>query len=530
MTEVVPIDAIKKKVAERVKETEAAQKKKDGGGSKAEIDSQFIMNCLRQNELGDGELFKKLFRNDFVFNKSMDAWMRWVDHHWAVDKMDRALASVEKVAKVYSDEAKLIAKLISDTDDDDKVSYLKFKKESLNKRVSALRSTRRRKNCLTFAHTTENPLAIEGDEIDQKPWLLPCKNGVINLRTGDLEPGKQTDYLMAASPTEWPIDGIHSKCPAWDQFLNEVLVENSEMVSFLQRLLGLSLVGEVIHGIFIVMSGRGRNGKGTIIKTVGKIMGGLAGSIRSEMLLDQGRIQSSAGPTPDIMALRGKRMTFASETDENCKVSTARVKWLTGDDELAGRNPNDKYEVNFDPTHTLFLMTNNDPHAPADDYAFWERMIKIPFNLSFVNRKPVKDFEREADGELKTKLYKECPQILAWMVRGCLEFQRVGLSRPLEVVDAVKEYKQNEDIIGDYIEDRCIVGDDYKVGATAAYEDFKEWWLENVNKRGTPSKKKFGAWFGKRFKKVKSGTYTYFGVGLISDMDDVDRPDEMFKE
>ncbi|NOX32330.1 MAG: hypothetical protein GXP56_01140 [Deltaproteobacteria bacterium] len=258
MTDVVPFEDIKQKVADRVKETE---NESDGGGSGSGIDSKFTMECLNQNELGDGELFKRLFRNDFVFNKSMDAWMRWTDHHWAVDKMDTALASVEKVAKAYQDEAKEISKKIQDTaNDKDKVSLLGKKRAALNKRVSALRSTRRRKNCLTFAHTTEDPLAIDGDEVDQKPWLLTCKNGVINLKTGELEPGKQKDYLLKASPVEWPKEGIHSKCPTWENFLKEVLVkkdeegkmvENEKMVHFLQRLLGLSLVGKVIIGMFI---------------------------------------------------------------------------------------------------------------------------------------------------------------------------------------------------------------------------------------------------------------------------------------
>jgi putative DNA primase/helicase len=503
----------------------------DGGG----LDSKFIMGCLNRNELGDGELYKELYREHFVFNKSMDCWFYWKGHHWAIDKLaSRALASVEGVANVYQDEAKRISKRIRElgSDEASEEVRLKARRKLLNQRISALRSTRRRKNCLHFAHTSDNPIAIEGDEVDQKPWLLPCANGVINLKTGELEPGRQGDYLLKASNVEWPKDGIRSECPHWETFCSQIQDDNEEMVSFLQRLTGMGLIGKVVVGLFIVFSGRGRNGKGTYIETVMDILNkdpssGLAGAVRSEMLLDQGRIASSSGPTADIMALRGRRFITASETDQNCKISPARVKWITGDDTLSGRSPNDKYEVNFDPTHTLVLQTNNDPHAPADDYAFWERMVKIPFNLSFVNRDPVESFERPADLDLKDKLKSEYPQILAWMVRGCLEFQRVGLKRPAAVKAAVEEYKQEEDILGDFIRECLIIGPDFKVGATLVYDRFVEWWHKNVSNK-EPKMKRFGSMFGKRFEKSKSGTVTYFGVGLLDDSDEPDKEKQMF--
>lgn len=524
MGKMMNIDEIREKVTNRVLEDE-----RPGGGDGDGLDSDFIIQCLNRNELGDGDLFKALHRDHFVFNKSMDSWLVWHGHNWDIDKLSAfALAAVDDVARVYQDEAKRISKKLRDMDDGQDTAMaegqMKSYRKLLNRRVEGLRSERRRKNCLKFAYTSEAPLAIEGDEVDQKPWLLPVANGVVNLKTGEIEPGRQLDYLTKASKVEWPERGIESECPHWENFLLEIMDGNAEMVRFLQRLCGMSLVGKVVVGLFIVFSGRGRNGKGTLIETIMDILNkdpgsGLAGAVRSEMLLDQGRIASSSGPTADIMALRGRRLVTASETDQNCKISPARVKWLTGDDTLSGRSPNDKYEVNFNPTHTLILQTNNDPHAPADDYAFWERMIKIPFNLSFVTREPERDFERRADLNLKEKLKSEYPQILAWIVRGCLEFQEIGLKRPAAVKAAVDEYKKEEDIIGDFIAECCIEGDDYSVGATQVYDRFVTWWHVNVSNR-EPKMRRFGSLFSKRFEKKKSGTVRYVGVGLLADEDE----------
>lgn len=510
--EEVTQEKIKEQVDLRV---DAVEKDSAGGGN--EIDSKFILQCLNKNELGDGELFKELYRNDFVFNKSMDCWMYWAGHHWGIDKMDSAIASVDGVASVYQDEAKRIAgKIIKLEAKGDDFGHLKVRQKLLNQRVSALRSNRRRKNCVLFAHTSKDPLAIDGVEVDQKPWLFPCSNGVVNLKTGELEPGRQTDYLLKASNVDWPAEGIKSISDTWEAVLLEIFSGNEKLYQFFRRICGYSLVGEVHQSILVVMTGKGRNGKSMLVETISSVLGPLSGAIRSEMLLDQNRIASSSGPTPDIMALRGLRMAFASETDDGCKISPSRVKWITGNDTITGRNPHDKYPVEFKPSHTLFLLTNHKPHAPADDFAFWERMILFPFELSFVDREPKNDTERRADPLLAKKLEQEKSKILAWMVLGCLEWQAEGLNPPTIVKEAVKKYQQDEDSVGDFIDECCIIDSKCTVSAAAVYATFEEWWKENVSNR-IPKKKRFGQWFGKRFERQKSGTVKYLGVGLLTD-------------
>ena len=291
-------------------------------------------------------------------------------------------------------------------------------------------------------------------------------------------------------------------------------------MTFLQRVLGYALIGEVRESIIVVLTGIGRNGKSLIVEVLSEIMGPLAGAVRSEMLLDQMRVTSSTGPTPDIMALRGLRLAFASETDDGCRVSPSRVKWLTGKDKLTGRNPHDKYEVQFPPTHTLFLLTNHKPHAPADDFAFWERVLLIPFKLSFVSRRPQNDFERVADPLLATKLIPEYPGILAWMVRGSLQYLQRGLDPPPVVKEAVEEYQRDEDILADFVDECCVVGEGFQVGATALYDIFERWWKKNVSKNA-PKQKRFGSLMGRRFQRKKDGVYKYIGIGLLENVEEL---------
>jgi putative DNA primase/helicase len=508
-----------KGIRQAVEDRKAEEAERYGGGGGGEgLPGRFVLDCLRANELGDGLMFAALHKDRLVFNKATKEWLAWNGHHWTRDWSDEASVAVEAVVDRYLAEAVTIGGQIAEAmkaDDKGKERELKGIQSDLYKRVQRLRTKRGREACLSFAHTCRDTLAIRGDELDREPWLLACANGVIDLRTGALRPGLPGDYLLRASPTAW--EGIDAPAPTWERALSEIYCGNQALIGFLQRLFGYAITGLSTEHILPVFWGQGRNGKTLIVNTAGDVLGVLAGPIQSELILDQGKVgRSSAGPSPDIMALRGLRLALASETDKDRRISPSRVKWLTGGDTLVGRNPHDKYEVAFDPTHTLLLLTNHKPHAPADDFAFWERVVLIPHLRSFVSRRPSADNELPQDKTLPDKLAAEHPGILAWMVRGCLEWQRQGLAPPVEVRDATTEYRRDEDVMGDFFAECCEVGPDYEVGATDLYDAFTSWYEKNVSKR-VPAQRRFGQMAVVKFRREKKGgIYKYFGLRLAS--------------
>lgn len=508
-------DDIRQQVQERI---QAEQEASAADGEKQELSSKFVRECLRANELGDGILFNALHRGRFVFAKSMDTWLVWQGHHWALDEMDEARASVENVVIKYLKEAERIKKEIQDLrgqkDTEAKIKRLEKIQTEIYKRVSALRTMRRRNNVLYAAHTCDRPLAIHGRELDQNPWLLPVANGVVDLKTGKLQDGRPEDYMMKACPYEY--HGIEAPRENWEKVLMEIFEDDDLVVDFMQRLFGFAIVGYQFEHIFPVFTGPGgRNGKSTIVETISHILGPLAGPIRAEMLLDTYQIQSASGPTPDIMALKGLRLAFASETKEGVKISAAKVKWLTGGDKLTGRAPHDKYETTFDSNHTLFLLSNFKPAADANDKAFWERMINIPFNVRFLkNREPSAENERKADLFLKEKLMAEASGILGWLVEGCIKWQMEGLKPPPKVVQETQDYMDDEDNFGAFI-DHCLeIDDDFSIGASELYDAFEAWWKRYVG-RWVPKQKKFGKQMREWFACQKTGgVYVYYGVDL----------------
>ncbi len=496
---------------------QAEQEKRGGSGGGGDVPSSFVMQCLGANELGDGMLYAAMLRERFVYNHNLGEWYEWQGNYWRRDTTQQAYQAVELVAVRYLQEKDKIDEQIGEAaaaGNKDQQQQLETVKKNLLRRVDRLRSQRGRINTLSMACSCDDGLGVNGNNFDANPYLLACENGVLDLRTGQLRDGRHNDWLSKRCPVQW--QGIDSPAEAWDQALLEIMDGSQDMVDFLRRALGYCALGINPENVFFVLAGQGRNGKSLLVETISWVMGDLSGPIPAELLLDQGKTRSSSGPTPDIMTLKGLRLALATETDEGCKISPSRVKWLTGEDTLTGRNPHDKYATTFTPSHSLLLLTNHKPHAPADDFAFWERLLLIPFELSFVNRRPQGKNERPQDRTLKTKFRNEASGILAWIVRGCLEYQAQGLCPPPKVKEAVAEYRRDEDLLADFIDERCIVGENLEADASDLYKAFESWYMESVGKR-VPAQRTFGRWISKKFERFKRGTVKYKGIGLVAD-------------
>ena len=241
--------------------------------------------------------------------------------------------------------------------------------------------------------------------------------------------------------------------------------------------MGYAITGLSIEHIFPIIYGRGRNGKDTLFEIFKMVLGDLVGPIQPEMLVKESFVRSASSHSSDILSLRGKRLVWASETNDGWQLNAGKVKWLTGGGTLTGRAPYAKSGTSFSPTHTVFSLTNNKPQAPASDYALWKRIILIPLNISFVDN-PKEEYERQRHPYLIDKLQKEAPGILAWLVKGTLEWQKHGLTVPAKVEMSTEEYRRDEDIIGHFLEDCCILEDNAETKAQHLYQAYAKYCTE----------------------------------------------------
>jgi len=478
------------------------------------IESADILKALKMNEAGDAWILKTLCKYKLCLDHASNQWYLWNGNHWEEDRKKEYIQAIEYLVdengKEVQRQARIRIQAIKDKNQDKADEAEKLEKDLL-KRIHALHSLHRRKNVMFLASSGNDSLAISGDEWDSDPYLLGCANGVIDLRTGKRHKGRPENYILMASPTRW--ETLNESCDTWEQFLLDIFDNNVDLCHYLQRLLGYAISGLSKEHILPILWGEGRNGKGTMLEVISSVLGPIAGPIPAEMLLAQGRVRSSAGPSPDIMALRGRRIAWASETNEGRYFDIGKVKWMVGADTLTARQVHGKRQIEFSPTHTLFLLTNHKPHVSADEYAMWKRMHLIPFQLKFVDN-PVKDDERERDPDMKDKLLSESSGILAWLVRGFLDWKRYGLNPPQEVLEATKEYQSEEDILGHFLKD-CVNEEFSKsIRSNVLYTSFKNWCQENGHR--PMSSTKFGRKIGKRFQRTRDSKGTvYKGLDLI---------------
>jgi len=459
-----------------------------------------VLNALRDGQDGDARLLIQLYHDKLVYDHASGKWYCWNAHFWDEDLISDVIGSVDGVIEIYKQEvlnqAKLRTAAVS-SGEKEKEKKAKDAEEALLKRIRQLHTLDGKGSVITLARSAKNSLGITGNEWDPDPWQLGCRNGVIDLRSGLFREGRPDDFIKTVCPTEW--QGFDASAPIFQQFLNDIFNGDKELIQFIQNLFGYSITGTCQNHIFPILWGQGRNGKGTLLELFKFVLGDLVGPVASEMLLKQDRVKQSGSASPEILALRGRRIAWASETDDGGRFSVARLKWLVGGDSLVGREPYGKREISFRPTHTLFLLTNHKPQASADEYAFWQRVCLVPFTLSFVDD-PKEPNERKRDPDLLYKLKAEAPGILAWLIEGALRSQQEGLKTPEPVKAATDEYRSEEDIIGHFIEECCTLNRSYQVKASELYKAYQEWCMRSGYR--AMGRKNFGQKIGQRFKRI----------------------------
>lgn len=475
-----------------------------------DITQNEIRTALAEDEDGDASIYIRIFRDRALYDHAGKSWYKWQEHFWELDKLDEYIRNIDAVIHTYLREQSFLFRAYQEQvrkgDDTEKIQFFI---DAISSRISKLHKRDRKIHVTELATKGRYTLGITGEEWDRHTWELGCSNGVVDLKTGDLRPGRPSDYIRTVAPVDYP--GIDAKCPMWDKFIHSVFNGDRELISFVHRVLGYSLLGSAIEHILPILWGSGRNGKGTLLEVLGRVMGDLAHKAESELLLKQ-RISRQAGaPNSSTSGLRGRRLVWCSEVGEGRVFDVARVKELVGGDTLSAREPYAKRAVEFKPSHTLFLLTNSKPHADASDYAFWQRVHLIPFEMAFVDD-PKAPNEKKADKDLIEILYKERAGILAWLVRGCLEWQRNGLNPPDKVKAATAVYQKEEDIIGQWLYECCEEGL-FETRAKTLYANYKEWTEENGYYK--QSNTAFGKYMREKFDSRLSAGTIYIGVRVV---------------
>lgn len=339
--------------------------------------------------------------------------------------------------------------------------------------------------------------AVEATYWDRDPWLLGTPGGTVDLRTGRLRRARPDDAITKlAGATPEP-----GSPELWLRFLHESFCGDAELVRFAQQWFGYTLTGDTREHALAFAHGGGGNGKSVWLNTKLAIVGDYAVTATMETFTASRGDRHST----ELAMLRGARLVTASETEEGRAWAEARLKALTGGDPITARFMRQD-NFTFHPEFKLTIVGNHAPALVNVDDAMRRRFNIVPF----INKPAA------PDRELEQKLRAEHGRILAWAIEGCLDWQANGLIRPAAVKAATAEYFEGEDLLGQWLAERCEVGRQRWELPARLYADWKAFATENGEAVGTNTD------FGKRLtakgfpSKASCGVRKRVGLSLNS--------------
>ena len=405
----------------------------------------------QREEIGIGYAFADYFKPIARFDRERGIWYVFDGKIWQPD--ENALA-VAELAKRLADRLYTFALQIKDED-------------TRNRYIKRVQKLQMRKNRRTMIEDAKSVYPVPHSVFDRNTDLFNCQNGTLNLTTGEFKAHDPADFLTLMSGITYDPDAA---CPRWDTFISEVMCGDEDLALYLQKALGYALTGDTsLECLFILYGATSRNGKGTTMETFLRIMGDYGKTSNPEMLSTKfGTSSNSSGPSEEIARLAGVRFVNISEPEKKITFNAALVKRMTGNDTLNARFLHEN-SFDFKPNFKIFINTNYKPSVSDMTLFYSNRLKLIPFKRHFE--------EHEQDKGLKN-FFSEAPNLSAifnWCYEGYRQFKASDLADPLAVTQATKEYAEESDRIGQFVDAWLEAGEVYEVRTSAAYKLYGEW-------------------------------------------------------
>jgi len=400
-------------------------------------------NC---SDLGNAERLSHYYGDKLKYCHPWSKWVIWDGTRWSEDHKGKVSQLAKKTVRKIYEEAK-------QSQDDNK-------RQAIARHAIFSESNGRIKSMIALA---QSELPVTPDEFDKDRFLLNCKNGTVDLSTGTLTPHDKDNFITKLAPINYD---KAATCPQWEKFLNRIMGNNQDLIKFLQRAIGYSLTGDVSEQCLFLFWGTGDNGKSTFLRTIYTILGDYSQHTPTETLV----IKKQEAISNDLARMKGARFITAAESEKDRKLAENLIKQLTGDDIISARFLYQE-TFEFEPEHKIFLATNHKPIIKGNDHAIWRRIKLVPFQVTIP--------PEEKDRNLLKKLKNEYSGILNWAIAGCLEWQLYGLGTPAEVTEATNEYRNEMDLLCNFIQDCCDESPDLHVPSKDLYAAYATWCEDN---------------------------------------------------
>lgn len=304
-------------------------------------------------------------------------------------------------------------------------------------------------------------LEVEQRNLDADEFMLNTPTLTYDLRQGIKFPMEHRPEHFITKQTT--VDPSSDGADIWASALDTFFLKDTDLIDYVQRMVGLSAIGKVYVEALIIAYGEGRNGKSTFWNVIARVLGTYSGNISADMLT----VGCRRNVKPELAEAKGKRMLIAAELEEGMRLNTANVKQLCSTDEIYAEK---KYKdpFSYTPTHTLVLYTNHLPKVGAIDKGTWRRLIVIPFDAKIEGSADIKNY---AD-----YLYENAGgAILTWVIEGAKKViaDNYKIEPPKKVRDAIEHYKESNDWLSYFLSERCELDPAYVAKSSEVYNEYR---------------------------------------------------------
>jgi putative DNA primase/helicase len=378
------------------------------------------------HDVGNADYVAATQAHSIAYDYNRKRWLVYKTPIWCTDESGEAERIVERTLK----------SLIADNADHPKFSAIaRHVLKSLNQS--------RFKAALEMA---QHKLPAPREKFDADPMLLAVRNGVVDLRTGEHRSVRPSDWHTKVAGANYD---CRATAPRWLQFLDRIFAGDAEVIGYVRRVVGYNLTASTSEQAWFLLHGSGSNGKSTLLHTIAELLGTYALTADTETFMLKRAEKSNRD---DLARMDGARVILASEGREGRGLDTALIKQLTGGERIVASY---KYghPFEFEMRAKIWIATNHRPTIDDDSFGTWRRVQLIPFNERIASD--------ECDPDLAEKLTVELAGILNWAIAGAIEWTHGGLKPPAAISAATRSYRDAEDALAAFLEERCNLGADF---------------------------------------------------------------------
>jgi putative DNA primase/helicase len=450
-----------------------------------------LTNPSTIDDIGFARRLAEEGRKQIQFVTSWGKWITWNGSRWTVDDGAGAVQQAQILRdRLWHEFADLPVK---------KALALKY--------IQACGSAKKIRDVVGLLRH-QQPIRISHEQLDQHRFLLNVRNGTIDLRTGECLPHDRDHFITQMAAVEYQ---PFARANLWEQFIQEAMLGDVELIRFLQVSAGLMLSGDVSVQAMWCHHGNGANGKSTFLTAIGKLLGDYYVAAPANFLMMR---QSETHPT-EIANLYGKRLVTAIECEGGKRMRESFVKMLTGGDKMAARRMKENFWM-VDPTWHVHVAFNDPPTITGTDDGIRRRLKIIPWRADFKGAKQDKTIKERLESE------EMRPGILNWCLAGFQDYLANGLPNTRAVDNATADYVSEQDVLGLFLDEECVIGPACQVVFPTFLKSFHGWLETRGEHPSYWSGKKVGADLKRRgfySEKCSSGydrnKTVYHGIRLI---------------